>query len=319
MYWELPDRDAPIYVAGHGGLVGSAIWRHLTGLGYTNLIGYRSAEVDLCDRDAAFEAILASKPEVLILAAARVGGIMANSEHPVEFLNENLQIQTNVFQASHAAGVDRLLFLGSSCIYPRLAPQPIAESALLSGPLEPTNDAYAIAKIAGIIGCRAYRTEYGRHWISAMPTNLYGPGDNFDLQSSHVLPAMIRKFHEGRRSGGPVLLWGTGAPRREFMHVDDLARAVEYLLAHYDEPETINVGTGSDITLRELAELIAAVVGYEGEVIWDATKPDGTPRKQLDVTRLRALGWEPRISLADGLVSAYAAFLASHELQSVAS
>jgi GDP-L-fucose synthase len=229
----------------------------------------------------------------------------------VDFLNDNLRIQTNVFEAAHAADVPRLLFLGSSCIYPKLAPQPIAESALLTGPLEPTNDAYAIAKIAGIIAMKSYRTQYGRHWISAMPTNLYGPGDNFDLTSSHVLPAMLRKYHEALASGGPVTLWGTGAPRREFLNVDDLASAVLHLLRTYDSPETINVGVGADVTIRELAETIASVVGYTGETVWDSSKPDGTPRKLLDVSRLRGLGWEPRIGLREGIESTYAWYLES--------
>ena len=222
--------DMRVYVAGHGGLVGSAIWRHLTARGFTNLVGWRSAELDLRDRDATFDAVLAARPDVVIVAAAKVGGILANSTYPVDFLNDNLRIQTNLFEASHAADVDRLLFLGSSCIYPKMAPQPIPESALLTGPLEPTNDAYAIAKIAGIMAIKSYRHQYGRHWISAMPTNLYGPGDNFDLTSSHVLPAMIRKYHDAKVSGGSVTLWGTGLPRREFLHVDDLADAVVHLL-----------------------------------------------------------------------------------------
>ena len=229
--------DAPIYVAGHGGLVGSAVWRQFVSEGFTNLIGWRSAELDLRDRDAAFDAVLGARPEVVVLAAAKVGGIMANSTHPVDFLNDNVRIQTNVFEAAHAAGVDRLLFLGSSCIYPKRAPQPIPESALLTGPLEPTNEAYAIAKIAGILAIKGYRAQYGRHWVSAMPTNLYGPGDNYDLNTSHVLPAMIRKFHEAKLHGGPVTLWGTGSPRREFLHVDDAAAATLHLLRVYDSPE----------------------------------------------------------------------------------
>ena len=303
--------DSRIYVAGHNGLVGSAVWRHLQSQGFTDLVGWRSAEVDLRDRAATFDAVLSARPSVVVVAAAKVGGIMANSTHPVDFLNDNLRIQTNLFEAAHAADVERLLFLGSSCIYPKLAPQPIPESALLTGPLEPTNDAYAVAKIAGIVAMKSYRHQYGRHWISAMPTNLYGPGDNFDLTSSHVLPAMIRKFHEATVTGGPVTLWGTGAPLREFLHVDDLASAVVHLLRVYDSPETINVGTGVDVTTRELASTIADVMGYTGEVVWDSSRPDGTPRKLLDVSRLRALGWEPRIGLREGIASTYEWYVAN--------
>jgi GDP-L-fucose synthase len=305
--------DMRVYVAGHGGLVGSAIWRHLEGQGFRNLIGWRSAEVDLRDRDTTFDAVLSARPDVVIVAAARVGGILANSTYPVDFLNDNLRIQTNLFEATHAAGVDRLLFLGSSCIYPKLAPQPIPESALLTGPLEPTNDAYAIAKIAGIMAIKSYRQQYGRHWTSAMPTNLYGPGDNFDLASSHVLPAMIRKYHEAKSTGGPVGLWGTGSPRREFLHVDDLAAAVLLLLRCYDTQEPINVGTGSDISIRELAALIAEVVGYTGDTAWDSSKPDGTPRKLLDTSRLLALGWEPVVPMWEGVAATYEWFLENHD------
>ena len=264
--------DMRVYVAGHGGLVGSAIWRHLEGEGFTNLVGWRSAEVDLRDRDATFDAVLSARPDVVIVAAAKVGGILANSTYPVDFLNDNLRIQTNLFEASHAADVDRLLFLGSSCIYPKLAPQPIPESALLTGPLEPTNDAYAIAKIAGIMAIKSYRHQYGRHWISAMPTNLYGPGDNFDLNSLARPARDDPQVPRGQANGGPVELWGTGTPRREFLHVDDLADAVLHLLRTYDSAETINVGTGEDISIRELAELIADVVGYRGETVWDTTQ-----------------------------------------------
>lgn len=298
--------DSRIYVAGHHGLVGSAVWRRLGAEGFTDLVGWRSAEVDLRDRDAAFDAILSARPQAIVLAAAKVGGILANATHPVDFLNDNLRIQTNVFEAAHAADVPRVLFLGSSCIYPKLAPQPIPESALLTGPLEPTNDAYAIAKISGIIAIKSYRAQYDRHWISAMPTNLYGPGDNFDLTSSHVLPAMIRKYHEAATSGGPVTLWGTGTPRREFLHVDDLADACLHLLRHYDSPEPINVGVGQDVSIRELAGLIADAVGYTDDTTWDTSKPDGTPRKLLDVSRLSALGWAPRIGLREGIGATYA-------------
>ncbi len=302
----MEDRSAPIYVAGHGGLVGSAIWRALESAGYENLVGWRSSELDLTDRQATVDAIAEVKPAAVVLAAARVGGIMANSTKPVEFLNDNLLIQTNVFEGAHLANVDKLLFLGSSCIYPKLAPQPILESALMTGPLEPTNDAYAIAKIAGIIGIQAYRREYGRHWISVMPTNLYGPGDNFDLQSSHVLPAMMRKFHDAKVSGAElVTLWGSGSPRREFLHVNDCAGACLFLLKHYDSPETINVGIGEDLSIKQLAEMIATAVGFTGRLGWDTSKPDGTPRKLLDTTKLRALGWKPSIPLDEGIASTY--------------
>ena len=303
-------RDARVYVAGHRGMVGSAVWRALEAQGFTDLVGWSSAEVDLTDRDATMQAVVEAKPDVVVVAAAKVGGIMANSTYPVEFLTDNLRIQTNLFEAAHAADVDRLLFLGSSCIYPRLAPQPIPESALLTGPLESTNDAYAIAKIAGIIGVQSYRREYGRRWISAMPTNLYGPGDNFDLETAHVLPALIRRFHEASLAGAPsVTLWGSGTPRREFLHVDDLAAACLRLLDVYDDPQHINVGTGEDVTIADLAELTADVVGYSGALQWDATKPDGTPRKLLDVGRIRALGWAPEISLREGIGSTYADYV----------
>ena len=303
--------DARVYVAGHRGMVGSAVWRALEAQGFSNLVGWTSSEVDLTDRDAVVDAVASAKPDVVVVAAAKVGGIMANSTYPVEFLADNLRIQTNLFEAAHAADVDRLLFLGSSCIYPKMAPQPIPESALLTGPLEETNIAYALAKISGIIGVQSYRSEYGRHWISAMPTNLYGPGDNYDLQTSHVLPALIRRLHEASLAGAPsVTLWGTGSPRREFLHVDDLAAACLRLLDVYDEPEHVNVGVGEDVTIAELASLIADVVGYQGAIEWDASKPDGTPRKLLDVKRMKSLGWEPEIGLRAGLESTYAGFAA---------
>ena len=273
-------------------------------------VGWSSAELDLRDRDATFDAVLAARPRVMVMAAALVGGIMANVTHPVDFLNENLRIQTNLFEAAHAADVERVVFLGSSCIYPKLAPQPIPESALLTGPLEPTNQAYAIGKIAGIEAVKSYRKQYGRRWISAMPTNLYGPGDNFDLNSSHVLPAMIRKFHE---ADDTVTLWGTGAPRREFLHSDDAASAILHLVEHYDGDEHVNVGSGEDISIRELADLVAQVVGFGGRIEWDTSKPDGTPRKLLDVARLRDLGWEPSISLRDGVASTYEWFTTSRQ------
>ena len=304
--------DARVYVAGHRGMVGSAVWRALEAAGYSDLVGWSSSEVDLTDRDAAMDAVGSAQPDVVVVAAAKVGGIMANATYPVEFLTDNLRIQTNLFEAAHAADVDRLLFLGSSCIYPRMAPQPIPESALLTGPLESTNDAYAISKIAGIIGVQSYRHEYGRRWISAMPTNLYGPGDTFDLETAHVLPALIRRFHEASLAGAPsVTLWGTGSPRREFLHVDDLAAACLRLLDVYDEDEHINVGVGDDVTIAELAALVADVVGYSGEVEWDASKPDGTPRKLLDISRISALGWEPQIGLAEGIGSTYEEYRSS--------
>lgn len=299
------DRTAKVYVAGHGGLVGSAIWRELRRQGFENLVGWRSSELDLRDQNATRAAVLSARPDVVILAAAKVGGILANASEPTNFLNDNLRIQTNVFEAAHEAGVEKLLFLGSSCIYPKFASQPISESSLLTGELESTNEAYAIAKIAGIMAVKAFRQQYGHHWISAMPTNLYGPGDNFDLNRSHVLPAMIRKFHEARQSGSAVTLWGSGAPRREFLHVDDLASAVIFLLRTYDSDQTINVGTGVDVTIRELAELVSRATRFEGEIFWDRSKPDGTPRKLLDVSRLRGMGWQPTIGLSDGIRATY--------------
>jgi GDP-L-fucose synthase len=304
--------DAKVYVAGHRGLVGSAIWRHLLDRGHTGLVGRTSAELDLRDRPAVDAFFDSERPDYVILAAAKVGGIMANSTYPAEFLSDNLRIQLNVMDAAARIGVQRLLFLGSSCIYPKLAPQPISEDALLTGPLEPTNDAYAIAKIAGVLQVQALRREHGMSFISAMPTNLYGPGDNFDLQSSHVLPALIRRMHEARESGADeVTLWGSGSPLREFLHVDDLARAVGFLLEKYDEPGPINVGTGHDLTIKALAELTARVVGYDGRLGWDTSKPDGTPRKLLDVSRIHALGWKPEIDLEAGIRSTYEWYLAN--------
>jgi GDP-L-fucose synthase len=298
------DPRARVYVAGHRGLVGSAVWRHLAAAGFTDLVGHTSAEVDLRDRAATFSALERDRPQVVVIAAAKVGGIKANDDSPVEFLSDNLRIQTNLMDAAHAVDVQRLLFLGSSCIYPRDAPQPIQESSLLTGPLERTNEAYAIAKIAGITAVQGYRRQYGRRWISAMPTNLYGPGDNYDLRTSHVLPALVRRLDEARTAGTPaVRLWGTGTPRREFLHTDDLARACLHLLEHYDAPEPINVGVGEDLTIADLAALVADVVGYQGRVEWDPSMPDGTPRKILDVTRLHELGWTARVGLREGLVS----------------
>jgi GDP-L-fucose synthase len=303
-----------VYVAGHRGLAGSAVARAIDADGEREWVGRTHAELDLLDRDAVFAFMAETKPDAVVVAAAKVGGIAANSAFPVEFLTENLQIQSNLIDAAHAADVPRLVFLGSSCIYPKFAEQPIHEDSLLTGALEPTNDAYAIAKIAGIRLVDAYRSQYGRHWVSAMPTNLYGPGDNFDLETSHVLPALMHRFHDAKVAGAPsVTVWGTGSPLREFLHVDDLARAVLHLLDNYDEPGPINVGFGEDLPIRELAELVAEVVGYEGELIWDTTRPDGTPRKILDSSRIRASGWEPRIGLREGLESTYAWYLAQLE------
>jgi GDP-L-fucose synthase len=300
-------RDARVFVAGHRGLVGSAVWRHLTDQGFTDLVGARSDELDLRDRPAVWDFFSERRPQVVVLAAAKVGGILANATYPADFLSDNVRIQANVLDAAHAFDVERLLFLGSSCIYPKLAPQPIPESALLTGALEATNDAYAIAKIAGLIHVRAMRRQHGHRWISAMPTNLYGPGDTFDPAGSHVLPAMIRRFDEAEQAGArSVTIWGTGTPRREFLHVDDLAAACLYLLEHYDDDVAINVGTGTDVSILELARLTADVVGWRGRIDTDPTKPDGTPRKLLDVTRLDRLGWKASIPLADGLSSTYA-------------
>lgn len=306
------DRAAPVYIAGHRGLVGSALLRAFEAAGFTNLLVRSRSELDLTNRAAAFDFILESRPQVVVDAAARVGGIMANNTYPADFLSENLQIQVNLLDAAAAARVPRLLFLGSSCIYPKLAPQPIPESALLTGPLEPTNDAYAIAKIAGILQVQAVRRQHGLPWISAMPTNLYGPGDNFSPSGSHLLPALIRRYDEARASGAPeVTNWGTGTPQRELLHVDDLASACLYLLEHYDGPTHVNVGTGIDHSISEIAEMVAAAVGYSGETRWDATKPDGTPRKLLDVSTLREAGWQPKIALRDGIEATVAWYRAN--------
>lgn len=296
------DRAAPTYIAGHRGLVGSALLRKFQAEGFTNLLVRPRSELDLTDRATTVDFVRESRPRVVIDAAAKVGGIMANNTYPAEFLSENLQIQVNLLDAALAARVPRLLFLGSSCIYPKHAPQPIQESALLTGPLEPTNDAYAIAKIAGILQVQAVRRQYGLAWISAMPTNLYGPGDNFSPSGSHLLPALIRRYEEAKAAGvGEVTNWGTGTPRRELLHVDDLASACLHLLENFDGPNQVNVGTGIDHTISEIADMVAAAVGYAGETRWDPTKPDGTPRKLLDVSALRAAGWRPRIALQDGI------------------
>ncbi|MFI9491989.1 GDP-L-fucose synthase family protein [Streptomyces halstedii] len=298
-----------IFVAGHRGLVGSALTRRLTEDGHEVVTRGRD-DLDLRDAAATGAFLRDVRPDAVVLAAAKVGGIMANSTFPVQFLEDNLRIQLSVIAGAHAAGTHRLLFLGSSCIYPKHAPQPIREDSLLTGPLEPTNEAYALAKIAGIAQTQAYRRQYGASFISAMPTNLYGPGDNFDLETSHVLPALIRRFHEAARDRAPeVTLWGSGSPRREFLHVDDLARACVLLLEAYDDAEPVNIGCGEDLTIRELAETVREVTGYQGRIAWDTSKPDGTPRKLLDVTRLTALGFRPRIPLRDGVARTYAWWL----------
>ena len=302
--------ETKIYIAGHQGLVGSAIWRYFDELGFANLSGYSSSEIDLRDQHASSGIIAKEKPEILIIAAAKVGGIVANATHPVEFLNDNIRIQTNLLEAAHANQVSRVLFLGSSCIYPKYAPQPIQENSLLTGVLEETNDSYAIAKIAGVMQVKSYRLEYNCSWISAMPTNLYGPRDNFDLTSSHVMPALIRRFHEAKVSdSAEVTLWGTGRPMREFLHVDDLARAAHHLLTHYDHGSPINIGWGKDLSIADLATLIAEMVGFDGKIAWDSSKPDGTPRKLLDTTKINSLGWHPQIELRDGIASTYKWYL----------
>src|SRR5947209_2918239 len=304
------DKSEKIFVAGYRGLVGSALIRRLEAEGFANLPRRDRSQLDLADESAVQNFFAQEKPVVVMLAAAKVGGIKANSDFPVEFLLDNLRIQNNIIYAAHETGVRKLLFLGSSCIYPKLAPQPIPETALLGGALEPTNEAYAVAKIAGIKLCQAYAREYGANFISAMPTNLYGPNDNFNLETSHVLAALLRKAHEAKTRGDQrLIVWGTGKPRREFLHVDDLAFACLLLLEKYDSPELINVGCGEDISIRELAELICDVVGFGGELAWDKTKPNGTPRKLLDVSKLRALGWSPTIPLRDGIARTYDWFL----------
>ncbi len=306
------DKSEKIFVAGHHGMVGSALVRRLKSEGFSNLLVRDRSKLDLRDDSAVAKFFAEEKPSVVILAAAKVGGIKANNDFPVEFLLENLRIQNNVIQAAYENDARKFLFLGSSCIYPKFAPQPIPETALLSGLLEPTNEAYAIAKIAGIKLCQAYAREYGANYISVMPTNLYGPNDNFDLETSHVLAALLRKAQEAKtRKDRKLIVWGSGKPRREFLHVDDLASACLLLLEKYDSSEIINVGCGEDISIRELAELICEVVGFDGDLAWDATKPDGTPRKLLDVTKLRGLGWKPSIPLRDGIARTYEWFLAN--------
>ncbi len=303
-----------IYVAGHKGLVGSAIVRAIEAQGKHVWVGRTRSELDLLDRKAVFAFLATEKPDAVVIAAAQVGGIHANNSFPVEFLSENLRIETNLMDGAHAAGIKKLLFLGSSCVYPKMAQQPIKEEYLLTGELEKTNEAYALAKISGLKLVQAYRKQYGHKWISAMPSNMYGPGDNFDLENSHVLPALIRKLHDAKMSqADSVRLWGTGTPRREFLHSDDLGRACVFLLDNYDVDIAINVGVGEDISIQELAGLIQLVVGFQGSIEWDSSKPDGTPRKLLDVSRIKALGWEPTIKLEDGIESTYRWYLSTHD------
>jgi GDP-L-fucose synthase len=308
------NQHSRIYVAGHRGLVGSAIWRELQRQGFDNLIGHTRQEVNLLDADAVQKFFAGTKPEFVFIAAAKVGGIYANDTQPASFLFENLQIQNNLIHAAWQTGVRKLLFLGSSCIYPKLAPQPLKEEYLLTGPLEPTNEWYAVAKIAGIKLCQACRRQHGCNFISAMPTNMYGPNDNYDLQTSHVLPALLRKFHEAKQTGAAaVTCWGTGAPLREFLYADDLANACVFLMQKYSEEQFINVGFGSDISIQQLAELIKHVVGFAGDIVWDASKPDGTPRKLMDSSRLFALGWRPKVDLETGIRRTYEDFLAHQQ------
>ncbi|SDO16535.1 GDP-L-fucose synthase [Ensifer sp. YR511] len=307
--------DCGIWIAGHNGMVGSAIKRLLEGQGRKTLVVDRS-ELDLRDQGAVVRWLKANKPSSVIFAAAKVGGIYANDHYPADFIYDNLAIETNIIHGAHLAGIDRLVFLGSSCIYPKFAPQPIPESALLTGPLEPTNEWYAIAKIAGIKLCQAYRKQYGRRYISVMPCNLYGPRDNYNLQTSHVIPALIRKFHEAKlAASSQVVVWGSGRPLREFLHVDDLAKGVVYCHDHYDEYEHVNCGAGSEVSIRQLAELVGSVVGYSGDVVFDVSRPDGTPRKLMDSSKLAALGWRPEIDLRSGLASSYSWYLEHIENQ----
>jgi GDP-L-fucose synthase len=305
------NEESRVFVAGHTGLVGSAVVRELRRLGHSGLVLPSRDDLDLRDQAAVRRFFDDTRPQFVILAAARVGGIRANATYPADFIRDNLLIQTNVIDAAWRSGAEKLCFLGSSCAYPRLAPQPIPEDALLSGPLEPTNEPYAVAKIAGITMCRAYRRQHGFRAISLMPTNLYGPGDNFDPESSHVIPGLLKRFHEAKMRGDPTFeVWGTGEPRREFLHVDDLARAVVHLMRVYEGDDLVNVGTGRDVSIRELADLIREVVGFQGEILFDPTKPDGTPRKLLDVAKVTELGWRPRIALEEGLRKTYEWFVA---------
>lgn len=308
------DHNSRIFVAGHKGLAGSATLRHLRAAGYDNLLVRSRSELDLTDREAVEEFFANQRPQYVFLAAAKVGGILANSTYPADFIRDNLAIELNVIDAAWRHGVNKLLFLGSSCIYPKFAPQPMKEEYLLTGELEPTNEWYAVAKIAGIKLCQAYRQQHGFNAISLMPTNLYGPGDNFDLKNSHVLPALLRKFHEAKEERMPqVTVWGTGSPRREFLHVDDLASAALFLMQNYEESEIVNIGTGQDVTIAELAHLVAGVTGYDGKIVFDSSKPDGAPRKLLDVSRLHALGWRHAIPLEDGVRRTYEWFLENVE------
>jgi GDP-L-fucose synthase len=302
-------KDDKIYIAGHRGMVGSAIKRNLEAKGFSNIITRTSKELDLRNQQAVFDFLQAEKPAQVYVAAAKVGGIVANNTYRADFIYENIQIQNNLIHGSYVAGVQKLLFLGSSCIYPKLATQPIKEDYLLTGVLEPTNEPYAIAKIAGIKMCEAYRAQYGSDFISVMPTNLYGPNDNYDLQNSHVLPAMIRKFHEAKLQGKTsVELWGTGTPMREFLHADDLADACVFMMENYSEPELVNIGTGEDVTIKQLAEMVQKTVGFEGAIIWNTDKPDGTPRKLMDVSKLHSLGWKHTIELEEGIRGVYEEF-----------
>lgn len=297
--------SSKIFIAGHNGMVGSAILRNLQDKGFSNFVLKSSKELDLRDAKAVADFFEEEKPEFVFLAAAKVGGIVANNTYRADFLYENLMIQNNVIHEAYKNKVEKLLFLGSSCIYPKLAPQPLKEEYLLTGILEPTNEPYAIAKIAGIKMCDAYRSQYGCNFISVMPTNLYGPNDNYDLQNSHVLPAMIRKFHEAKLNGTSVELWGTGSPKREFLHADDMAEACVFLMENYNEPGLVNIGTGEDLSIKELAEMIQKITKFEGEIIWDHTKPDGTPRKLMDVSKLHELGWKHKIALEEGITKVY--------------
>jgi GDP-L-fucose synthase len=303
------DSNSKIFVAGHNGLVGSAIVRKLRSEGYNNLLLIPSKECDLTNQEAVENLFAIHKPEYVFLAAAKVGGIMANSQYKADFITDNILIQTNVISSSHRHGVKKLLFLGSSCIYPKYANIPITEDQLMTGLLEPTNDAYAVAKIAGIKMCQSYREQYGFNAISLMPTNLYGPNDNFDLNSSHVLPALIRKIHESHINGSIPLFWGDGSPMREFLHVDDLANACLFLMLNYNDPEIINVGTGEDVTIKELVKVIREVIGYSGDIAWDTTKPNGTPRKVMNVDKIKSLGWKPEIGLEEGIKQTYQWFI----------
>jgi GDP-L-fucose synthase len=304
------EKESKVYVAGHRGMVGSAIVRKLTSLGYTNLITRTSAELDLRNQQQVLDFFAIEKPEYVFLAAAKVGGIVANNTYRADFLYENLAIQNNIIHSSYLNQVKKLMFLGSSCIYPKLADQPLKESYLLSGYLEPTNEPYAIAKIAGIKMCEAYRAQYGCNFVSVMPTNLYGTNDNYDLVNSHVLPAMIRKFHEAKEKGAShMTLWGTGSPMREFLHADDLAEACLFLMENYNDSTLVNIGTGEDVTIKNLAAIVKQIVGFQGEIVWDSTKPDGTPRKLMDVSKLHGLGWHHKITLEDGIKLAYQDFL----------